>query len=317
MERLVFTACEEEQGKRLDQALSMFLPEQSRSYLSKLLEEGKVLLNGSPAKKSAKLKAEDRITVELPDPEPLDVIPQDIPLDILYEDEELLVVNKPKGMVVHPSPGHTDGTLVNAVLFYCRDRLSGINGSLRPGIVHRIDMDTSGSLIICKTDRAHQGIAEQLSVHSMDRRYHCIFHGILKEDEITIHKPLGRDPRDRLKIAVRPEGKDAITHVKVLERFPQGGSREAYTYAECRLMTGRTHQIRVHLASIQHPILGDALYCPPGLLKREGKEGALTKGQCLHAKYLSFVHPVTGETVEIDTKLPDYFQRILEILRTA
>ena len=317
MEHLTFTVTDKEQGKRLDQALSFFLPEQSRSYLSKLLEEGKVLLNDSSAKKSAKLKAADVITLELPDPEPLDVVPQDIPLDILYEDEDLLVVNKPKGMVVHPSPGHSDGTLVNAVLFHCKNNLSGINGSLRPGIVHRIDMDTSGSLIVCKNDAAHQGIAEQLAVHSMDRRYHCIFHGLLNEDEITIHKPLARDPKDRLKIAVRPEGKDAITHITVLERFPAVNGHEAYTYAECRLMTGRTHQIRVHLSSIHHPILGDGLYCPDSLLKKEGKLGKLTTGQCLHAKYLSFVHPVTKETVTIDTKLPEYFQQILKVLRTA
>ncbi|MBQ9438302.1 MAG: RluA family pseudouridine synthase, partial [Lachnospiraceae bacterium] len=261
------------------------------------------------------LKTGASVMVSLPESVPLEAVPQNIPLDILYEDEDLLVVNKPKGMVVHPSSGHPDGTLVNAVLFHCGESLSGINGVLRPGIVHRIDKDTSGSLIICKNDLSHESIASQLKQHRILRKYHAIAHGIYKEDSITISKPLGRDPKDRLKISVQPGGKSAVTHARVLEAFPSGSNREAYSYIECVLETGRTHQIRVHMASIGHPLLGDLTYCPESLLKKEGILGKNCEGQCLHAKYLSFLHPRTGKTIEIDTPLPEYFMKALESLR--
>ena len=290
-------------GERIDRFLSENLEELSRSYIQKLIKEERILVNGRPVKANYKTGEEDEITVQIPDPEILDVLPEDIPLDILYEDGDVLVVNKPKGMVVHPSPGHSSHTLVNAVLFHCKGRLSGINGVLRPGIVHRIDMDTTGSLLICKNDRAHQILAEALKDHSITRRYHAIVHGNLKEDSGTVSAPIGRHPVDRKKMSTKaPNGRHAVTHYKVLERFGD------YTYIECELETGRTHQIRVHMADIGHPVLGDAVYgqakCPFKL-----------KGQTLHAKILGFTHPTTGEYMEFDAPLPEYFVSLLERLR--
>ena len=236
----------------------------------------------------------------LPEPEELNVEPENIPLDILYEDDDLLVVNKPKGMVVHPAAGHSSGTLVNAVLYHCRGNLSGINGVLRPGIVHRIDMDTTGALVICKSDFAHQSLAEQLSVHSITRKYRAIVHGNLKEDEGTVRGAIGRHPTDRKKMAINERnGKPAVTHYRVLEHFGN------YTYIECQLETGRTHQIRVHMASIGHPLLGDAVYGPKKCPVKN------LQGQTLHAMVLGFIHPRTGAYMEFEAPLPEYFSNLL------
>ena len=242
------------------------------------------------------------ISIHVPEAVEPEITPEDIPLDILYEDNDVLVVNKPKNMVVHPAPGHYSGTLVNAVMFHCKDNLSGINGVLRPGIVHRIDKDTTGSLIICKNDVAHNSLAAQLKEHSIRRKYVAIVHGILKEDEGTINAPIGRNPNDRMKMAVNPKnGKDAITHYKVLQRLKN------YTYVECVLETGRTHQIRVHMASINHPLLGDSVYGP-------AKCPYKLEGQTLHAQVLGFVHPTTDEYIEVSAPLPEYFEKILKKL---
>ena len=302
MQKETFEVEYEYEGERLDKYVSILFPEQSRSFFQKLIKDGNVSVNDKVQKANYRLKTEDLVTVEIPDAVETQILPEDIPLDILYEDDDLLVVNKPKGMVVHPAPGHYTGTLVNALLYHCKGQLSGINGILRPGIVHRIDKDTTGSIIACKNDRAHNSLAGQLKVHSITRRYHAIVCGSLKEDEGTIHKSIGRDSRDRKKMAVVTSGgRDAITHYRVLRRFNQ------YTYVECELETGRTHQIRVHMASIGHPILGDEVYgpvkCPYKL-----------QGQTLHAKILGFIHPTTGDYIETDAPLPAYFQHLLEIL---
>lgn len=307
MEHYQFTVSEEDENERLDRLLSAYLPDQSRTYLQKLLKEGSAVLNGAPAKPSCRVREDDRIDVTVPDKIIPNIEPQDIPLDILYEDDDLLVVNKPKGMVVHPAAGHADGTLVNAVMFHCRGSLSGIGGVLRPGIVHRIDQDTTGSLIICKNDAAHRSIAAQLKEHSIVRKYSAIVYGELKEDDLTISRRLGRDPKDRKRMAVvhAPDGREAVTHVHVLERF------HGFTYVECRLETGRTHQIRVHMASIGHPVLGDEVY---GGMRKCPFSGL--QGQCLHAGILGFRHPATGEYIETAAPLPDYFQNLLMKLRS-
>ena len=290
-------------GKRIDQCLAASFSDCSRSFLQKLLKDGKVSINGKTQKASSKVAAGDAVLVLLPEPEELNVEPENIPLDILYEDDYLLVVNKPKGMVVHPAAGHTEGTLVNAVMAHCGDRLSGINGVLRPGIVHRIDKDTTGALLICKEDSVHRDLAEQLKEHSIKRRYRAIVAGNLKDDEGTVEGPIGRHPTDRKKMAINSKnGKPAVTHYKVLERFGQ------YTYIECRLETGRTHQIRVHMTSIGHPLLGDTVY-------GSSKNPFHLQGQTLHAMVLGFVHPVTGEYMEFTAPLPDYFLKLLEKLR--
>lgn len=290
-------------GERIDRFLSENLENLSRSYIQKLLKEEKIRVNEKAVKANYKVAAGDDIRVQIPEPETLDVVPEDIPLDILYEDDDILVVNKPKGMVVHPSPGHYSHTLVNAILWHCGDRLSGINGVLRPGIVHRIDMDTTGSLLVCKNDRAHQILAEELKEHAITRRYHAIVYGNLKEDTGTVNAPLGRHPVDRKKMSTKsPNGRHAVTHYRVLERFGD------YTYIECELETGRTHQIRVHMSSIGHPILGDAVYGPAKCPFR-------LRGQTLHAKILGITHPSTGEYMEFDAPLPEYFTRLLEQLR--
>lgn len=301
--QMEFTITEDMDEERIDKILSGLVDSFSRSYIQKLLADGHVSVNGKTVMKASfKVKAEDVVQLLVPPAQQLNIGPEDIPLEILYEDEDLIVVNKPKGMVVHPAAGHYTGTLVNALLCHCKGQLSGINGILRPGIVHRIDKDTTGSVIVCKNDKAHSGIAAQLKEHSITRRYHAIVHGVLKEDTGTIHKLLGRDPKDRKKMAVVTSGgKDAITHYRVLQRF------ERFTYIECELETGRTHQIRVHMASIGHPILGDEVYGP-------AKCPYKLQGQTLHAKILGFTHPVTGEYIETDAPLPEYFVHLLEIL---
>lgn len=291
-----------ESGVRLDKYLTGKLPELSRSYLQKLITDGNVTVNQKQTKANYKVSADDCVEIRIPEPETPDILPEEIPLDILYEDDEILVVNKPKGMVVHPAPGHYSGTLVNAILYHCRENLSGINGVLRPGIVHRIDMNTTGSLLICKNDRAHKILAEQLKNHSITRKYHAIVYGNLKEDTGTINAPIGRHPADRKKMSTKSaNGRRAVTHYRVLKRYGN------FTYIECQLETGRTHQIRVHLASIGHPILGDDVYGP-------AKCPYKLEGQTLHAKVLGIVHPATGKYIEFDAPLPEYFQSLLENL---
>lgn len=301
MEEYELTA--DESGERIDKFLSRNCENLSRSYIQKLLKDGNIMVNKLAVKANYKIASGDVIHIRIPESEPLDILPEDIPLDILYEDSDILIVNKPKGMVVHPSPGHYTHTLVNAVLYHCGGNLSGINGVIRPGIVHRIDMNTTGSLLICKNDRAHQILAEQLKEHSITRRYHAIVHGNIKEDSGTVDAPIGRHPADRKKMSTKSQhGRHAVTHYRVLERF---GS---YTYIECELETGRTHQIRVHMSSIGHPILGDDVYgparCPFKL-----------EGQTLHAKTLGIIHPSTKEYMEFDAPLPQYFQNLLTMLR--
>ena len=293
----------EQSGERIDRFLGTYLDDLSRSYIQKLLKDGAIEVNGRAVKANYKVASGDEITVRIPDPQEPEILPENIPLDILYEDDDILVVNKQKGMVVHPAPGHYEHTLVNAVMYHCRGCLSGINGVLRPGIVHRIDMDTTGSLLICKNDRAHQILAEQLKEHSITRRYHAIVHGNIREDKGSVDAPIGRHPTDRKKMSTRAvHGRPALTHYKVLERF--GG----YTYIECGLETGRTHQIRVHMASIGHPVLGDAVYGPAKCPFR-------LQGQTLHAKILGIHHPTTGEYMEFDASLPGYFKDLLLRLR--
>ncbi len=290
-------------GERIDRFLSRDLEGLSRSYIQKLLKDGNIEVNGRTVKANYKVNAGDEILVRVPEPEIPEILPEDIPLDILYEDDDILVVNKPKGMVVHPAPGHYEHTLVNAVMYHCRDCLSGINGVMRPGIVHRIDMDTTGSLLVCKNDRAHQILAEELKEHSITRMYHAIIYGNLKEDTGTVNAPVGRHPTNRRKMSTRSaNGRPAVTHYRVLERFGD------YTYIECELETGRTHQIRVHMASIGHPILGDEIYGP-------SKCPYKLQGQTLHAKILGIRHPSTGEYMVFDAPLPGYFQELLDLLR--
>lgn len=297
------TVSPEEAGVRIDKYLAEQLPDITRSYLQKLLKDGSVQMNGKPVKTSTKTAAGAVIGLTIPEPEEPEILPEDIPLDILYEDSDVILINKPKNMVVHPAAGHYTGTLVNALMYHCKGDLSGINGVLRPGIVHRIDKDTTGVLIVCKNDKAHNALAEQLKEHSITRKYRAIVCGNLKEDEGTVDAPLGRHPQDRKKMAiVRTGGKRAVTHYRVLERFGN------YTYIECQLETGRTHQIRVHMASLGHPLLGDEVY---GRVKSPFK----LEGQTLHAMVLGFIHPTTGEYMEFEAPLPEYFEKLLEKLR--
>lgn len=294
---------ETENGERIDKYLSNEMSGFSRSYIQKLMKDGHVYVNGKAVKANYKLAYDDMITVEIPDLVEPDIVPENIPLDILYEDDDILIVNKPKGMVVHPAAGHHSGTLVNALMYHCGESLSGINGVMRPGIVHRIDMDTTGSLLVCKNDQAHQKLAEQLKVHSIKRVYHAIVCGNLKEDSGTIDAPIGRHPVDRKKMSINYQnGREAVTHYQVLERFGD------YTYISCRLETGRTHQIRVHMASIRHPLLGDNVYGPQ-------KCPFKLQGQTLHAKILGITHPTTGEYMEFDAPLPEYFEDLLGRMR--
>lgn len=302
MDKFLFQMNEDMENERIDSCISALVDSLSRSFVQKMIKEERVLVNGKPVKGSYRIKDGDEVSFELPDSVQPDISAEDIPLDILYEDSDVIVINKPKGMVVHPAAGHYSGTLVNALMYHCGSELSGINGVMRPGIVHRIDMDTTGSLIVCKNDKAHNCIAEQLKEHSIKRKYRAICYGVIKEDEGSIDKPLGRHPIDRKKMAVNERnGKRAVTHYRVLQRF------EKYTYIECELETGRTHQIRVHMASIGHPLLGDSLYadrkCPFKL-----------NGQTLHAMTLGFIHPTTKEYVEVNAPLPDYFCHLLDIL---
>ena len=293
----------EEDGERIDKYLSETLTDYSRSYLKNLIDEGRVQVAGKIVKGSFKVYNGAAITVNLPPVKDVKILPEDIPLDILYEDEDVILVNKPKGMVVHPAAGHYTGTLVNALMFHCRDNLSGINGELRPGIVHRIDMDTTGVVIACKNDLAHRFIAEQLKEHSIKRKYQAIVYGTFKENEGRIEGAIGRSKTDRKKMAIVPNGKPAVTHYKVLKNFssPNGNN---YAHIECELETGRTHQIRVHMTSIGHPLLGDNVY---GVAKNPFK----LDGQTLHAEMLGFIHPRTKEYMEFHAPLPDYFTKLL------
>lgn len=302
MEQREFIVEAEAAGQRIDRFLSGEDTGLSRSALQGLVADGHVLCNGKSIAKSLKLKAGDTILLEIPDAKPIEAVPQDIPLDIVYEDDHLLVVNKPKGMVVHPAPGNPDGTLVNALLWHCKGSLSGIGGEIRPGIVHRIDKDTSGLLIAAKNDFAHAHLAAQLKDHSLARTYECIVCGNLREDSGTIDAPIGRDPVNRKKMAVTEKNsRSAVTHWEVIARYP------GYTHVRCKLETGRTHQIRVHLAWRNHPILGDTVY---GHKKPELGQSS----QCLHARELTFVHPRTGERMTVRCELPDYFTALLEKL---
>lgn len=298
-----FEVMGEQEGERLDKYLSVIYPELSRSFFQKIIKDQGILVNDVPEKANYRIKSDDVVRVNFPDAVQTAIEPENIPLDILYEDPDVLIVNKPKGMVVHPSAGHYTGTLVNAVMYHCADSLSGINGEIRPGIVHRIDMDTTGSLIVCKNDDSHVKIAEQIKAHSVNRIYEGIVCGVVKDDAGTVSGAIGRHPTDRKKMAINEKnGKSAVTHYKVLKRF------DKYTYMQFKLETGRTHQIRVHMASIGHPLLGDAVY---GTAKSAFKH---LQGQTLHAKTIGFIHPSTGEYLEVSAPLPEYFVHLLETL---
>lgn len=297
-----FTVTEEIRGERIDTAVSDNFPDLTRSAVQKLIADENVLVNGTPVAKNYKVRTGDVIEVVVPEPTVMSAEPQNIPIDVLFEDDDLLVVNKPKGMVVHPAPGNPDGTLVNALMYHCAGSLSGINGVIRPGIVHRIDKDTSGLLIVAKNDFAHVDLAAQIKEHSFTREYRAVVHGNLKEDTGTISAPIGRNPKDRKKMAVTDKNsREATTHYEVIDRF--GG----YTYVKCRLETGRTHQIRVHMAYIGHPVAGDLVYGP----KNTPTE---LRGQCLHAGLIGFIHPRSGEYLELEAPIPEYFEKFLRKL---
>lgn len=297
-----FLTGEESKDLRLDVFLKQNIEEISRTYIQKLIKDGYANVNGIVPKTNYKVNSGDKVCLNVPETEEPDIVAQEMPLDIVYEDDDVILINKPKGMVVHPAAGHYTGTLVNGLMHHCKDNLSGINGVLRPGIVHRIDMDTTGILIACKNDVAHQKISEQLKEHSITRRYRALVYGVIKEDEGVVDAPIGRHPIDRKKMAINPKnGKSAITHYRVLERFRE------YTYIECELETGRTHQIRVHMASLHHPLVGDQVYGPE-------KNYFHLQGQCLHAMVLGFVHPRTHEYMEFCADLPQYFSELLKKL---
>ncbi len=302
MDKFSFQIQEDLVDERIDKCLSILMDTLSRSYIQKLIKDGLVSVNNQVVKANYRVKEDDEVCFYLPKSVEPEILPQNIPLDVLYEDNDIIIVNKPKNMVVHPAAGHYQDTLVNGLLYHCKDSLSGINGVMRPGIVHRIDRNTTGSLIVCKNDVSHNHIAAQLKEHSITRKYHAIVYGVLKDDSGTIDKPIGRSEVDRKKMAINAKnGRNAVTHYKVLKRF------DKYTYIECQLETGRTHQIRVHMASIGHPILGDDVYsnrsCPFKL-----------EGQTLHAKTIGFLHPRTNEYMEFDAPLPNYFLHLLDIL---
>lgn len=301
----VYYVDEDDNDKRIDKYLADYETEHSRTYIQKLIADGNVTVNNKTVKSNYKLTEGECIRFLLPEPLPLNVLPENIPLNIVYEDNDIIIINKPKDMVVHPAPGHMSGTLVNALLYHCKDNLSGINGVLRPGIVHRIDKDTTGILIVCKNDVSHKYIAEQLKAHSGKRVYHAIVHGILKEKEGRIEAPIGRSTTDRKKMAINEKnGKPAITNYRVLEEF-QG----KYSYIECRLETGRTHQIRVHMASLHHPLVGDTVY------SSHNDTALHTNGQVLHAALLGIIHPKTNQYMEFTAEEPEYFKQLLNKLR--
>ncbi|MDE5697067.1 MAG: RluA family pseudouridine synthase [Lachnospiraceae bacterium] len=303
MNEVVFDILPEMEDERIDKCISSYLEELSRSYIQKVIKDGHVYVNDLSVKANYRVKVDDRVRFIIPDSVEPDIPAQDIPLDILYEDDDILIVNKPKNMVVHPAPGHYEGTLVNAVMYHCKGELSGINGVLRPGIVHRIDKDTTGSVIVCKNDEAHYAIAKLLKTHDITRKYRAIVYGSVKDVQGTVDAPIGRHPNDRKKMAINEKkGKRAVTHYKVLEHLGQ------YTYIECQLETGRTHQIRVHMASIGHPLLGDTVYS-------NRKSPFHLEGQVLHAMTIGFVHPGSSVYVEVEAPLPEYFERLLRILR--
>lgn len=301
MKNLVLNVAEDDELIRIDTFLSANIEDKSRSYIQKLIKESAVLVNGKEIKPNYIVHINDEISIKIPDDVIPDIVSENIDIDIVYEDEDILIVNKQKDMVVHPAPGHYSGTLVNAIMYHCKDKLSGINGVLRPGIVHRIDKDTTGLLVICKNDIAHETLAKQFKEHTITRAYRAIVFGNLKEDEGVINKPLARSKNDRKKMSIDLNGKTAITHYKVLARFSK------YTYIECILETGRTHQIRVHMSSIGHPLLGDEIYS-----KLDDKMNL--QGQCLHAISLGFIHPRTKEYIEFKSDLPEYFEKILKKL---
>ena len=299
----IFTIETDDVNKRVDVFLNEEMEDVSRSALQKNIEKGNITVNGEKISKNYKLRLGDIVEAELPPPENIDIVPEDIPLDIMYEDDDLIVINKPQNMVVHPAPGHYTGTLVNALMFHCGDNLSGINGVLRPGIVHRIDKDTSGVLVIAKSDLAHKGLSEQLAEHSMKRVYNAIVYNSFSEESGTVDRNIDRSKNDRKKMAVVMQGgRNAVTHYKVIEKLGK------YTWVELQLETGRTHQIRVHMSYIGHPLLGDPVYgpkkCPFNL-----------NGQVLHAKVLGFIHPRTGEYMEFNSEFPDYFSSLIERLK--
>ena len=302
MEPILLRASEESKNQRLDAFLASSLDGLTRSQATRLIESSEVAVNGRAVSKSYKLAGGEDVAVTLPEPEPVEAVPQDIPLDVVYEDADVIVVNKPSGMVVHPAPGHPDGTLVNALLYHCAGTLSGVGGALRPGIVHRIDRDTSGLIIAAKNDAAHQYLSAQLADHTLARTYECIVVGALREDRGTVDAPIARHPTDRKRMAVVAGGREAVTHWEVIARYP------GYTHVRCRLETGRTHQIRVHMAYIGHPILGDTVYGAK-------KEVPGLTGQCLHAVGLRFLHPRTHEVVELSCPLPEEFTRMLQKIR--
>lgn len=290
-------------GQRIDKFLAEQFSGQTRSYLQKLIDGGNVQVFGKPVAKNYKLKAGDCVSVQIPEPESISILPQDIPLEIVYEDSDLLVVNKPKGMVVHPAPGNYENTMVNALMYHCGDSLSGINGIIRPGIVHRIDKNTSGLLIVAKTDNAHHALAQQIQAHSFLREYQAVVYGNVKEDTGMVDAPIGRSQVDRKKMCVtQHNSKNAVTHFEVIQRY------QGFTHMKFRLETGRTHQIRVHMAYLGHPVAGDDVYGPKKVISR-------LEGQCLHAKKIGFIHPTSGEWLEFDSRLPDYFEAFLKTLR--
>ena len=302
MEPILLQTSEADAGTRLDACLARAIEDLTRSAAAKAVEDGRVLVNGKAPNKSYKLTGHEQIEFTPEEPAPIDAVPQDIPLDVVYEDDDVIVVNKPKGLVVHPAPGHPDGTLVNALIHHCGDSLSGVGGEKRPGIVHRIDKDTSGLLIVAKNDFAHLALSAQLADRSLSRVYEAVVRGGMREDSGTVNAPIGRHPTDRKKMAVTQKGsRSAVTHWEVIARY------RGYTHIRCRLETGRTHQIRVHMAHIGHPLLGDALYGAPSPDKG-------LSGQCLHARELKFIHPRTGEHVVISTDLPEYFTSVLHRL---
>lgn len=298
---IMLTCSPESEGERIDKYLVTNIPDLSRSYIQKQISNDCLLVNDKAVKANYKVKTDDSIVFTIPEAIIPDIEPENIPINIVYEDEDVCIVNKPQGMVVHPSAGHYEGTLVNALLYHLNGRLSGINGVLRPGIVHRIDKDTSGLLIICKNDKSHESIAAQLKDHSCHRVYHAVVHGNIDNNEGTVNAPIGRSKTDRKKMAVEESGKSAVTHYKVLKRYGK------YTYIECVLETGRTHQIRVHMAHIGHPLMGDPVYCCR-------KEPVSLNGQVLHAKTIGFISPTTGELKTFDSELPEHFMKVLNYL---